>query len=267
MTDFYSFPLFAYNDTKKVAEHSVSFDYSGLTQGSMLWGKSKSKIKLKINTENSSSDLTEKIENESELKGLFIKTQSLGYSSSEGVLSPLFINIDYVDLRCDFRAAVSIFEHDIFHYMHDEKKDLKRHLFFAGMKEDAKYEKFYSAVDEGLDSETSIKTFKKPLPEEMTVAGERKVYLKLDDTPMIVMPIDLFIMPQSTIRNPPSYLQSSCAYDAMSGEIIFHINGGYAQGSFFDTEKNGRVWADFMPTDKSSYIDNHQISFYLIDLG
>ena len=248
-----------------------------------IWGWSDSKIKLKLCSDDGEiaiSDTmtsTTKPSTKSSVLSVLIgevdaKTGTakedskveVSYDSGD-LLSLLTINVDYVDLRCNF-AAISLFEYDIYHWLRSEKTTPKREIYYLGRHEtDFKNKPFYNIFNDSYPVDNSIKLFAKPEP---PASG---VWFSLTDY-MFGFLQDICIAPLPPIENPPNYRQSSCAYDAINNRIVYYVKSGdplasYSQTSHINPDTKLLEWIDFEHQNKADFIDNHQIAFYFIDLG
>lgn len=254
------------------------FVKDGITTSSRIFGWSKSKIQLMLCTEENEIEISEEFTHESngvafnldvgEIEGYFeyepLKAKAGSKVSctidNDNSLSLLSINVDYVDLRCNF-YAISLFENDIYHWLRSDNKKPMRKVYYTGKSENDENSKpFFNIFKDENNTDTSIKNLTKPPKPASGV-------LFILDTYQLGFIQDIFFPPLPPENNIPSYLQSSCAYDAINNQIVYYIKGGYSQTSYIDQDTGKLKWLDFEPANKTEFIDNHQIAFYYIDLG
>lgn len=259
------------------------FVKDGITASSRIFGWSKSKIQLMLCTEENEIEISEEFTHESngvafnldvgEIEGYFeyepLKAKAGSKVSctidNDNSLSLLSINVDYVDLRCNF-YAISLFENDIYHWLRSDNKKPMRKVYYAGKsKSDENSKPFFNIFKDEDDGngviDTSIKSLTKPI--QKIESG----VLFILNTYQLGFFQDIFFPPLPPENNIPSYLQSSCAYDAINNQIVYYIKGGYSQTSCINENTGELTWIDFESANKTKFIDNHQIAFYFIDLG
>jgi hypothetical protein len=248
------------------------------TENNKIFGWSKSKITVLLCTEEKEIEIIPEFNHESkDVNIIFDAGEIEGYLSDpplrakpdstvscdgagDNPLSFLLLNIDYIDLRCNF-YAISLFKHDIYHWLRSDKYTPVRHVYYNDKSVlDDKNKPFFNIFNDDYLVDTSIKAFLKP---EML---ECPIFFSLDTYSSGFMQ-DVFITPLPPIENPPSHRQSSCAFDAINNQIVYYIKGGYTQTSYINADTKLLEWVDFEAKSKTDFINNHQIAFYYIDLG
>jgi hypothetical protein len=155
-------------------------------------------------------------------------------NSSNNQAIPI-IDIGYCDLRCGFsEIGIIKFDLSISHNSTDRPTQQKRFVF-SSPKNTSGTEKQLLITKE-LD-DVMIAT----APRDYDFFGEFAFSIIKGNQP----------------NNGTTHPKTSCAYSLETNEIVYYASSGLA-GTF-----NGEVWAEF----ESSFIDNHQIAFYYIDMG
>lgn len=275
----------------------------------VFFGDSKYNIKLFLNSETEKKMIGESA-NTSKLNTLKIKSgldfipPNAGYgvanmnelpSSGNGTLSDFdgsltfpIIDIEYVDLRCNF-IAVSVIEHDIYHVFRQNYLKMNRDVFYSvgkilTIKEqqvDCSKNKTFNLNDRYMgnlysDDESISDDELALIPEYLTHKKVKERFLDANnDCTITLYPIDrpqFYFQLFGVSKLTGNYQKTSCAYSMTTEQIVYHIKGGYKDDG--KTQKdgyvgtfNGEKWVDFEPTNKTQFIDNHQIAFYFIDLG
>lgn len=201
----------------------------------------------------------------------------------DGMVAIPIIDIEYVDLRCHF-LAVSVIAHDM-HYAFRENpptSELKRDLFYYAKPLTETLKKTFNlnakplgnvfGSDESFNGDEFERT-----PLHLTNKGAKEKCLDADDkkkSSITLAVLTTFLRWYSLFTLSPESLpfhpKTSFAYSANENKLAYHIKGGY-NGSTplngYVGTFNGEKWIEFNETNKSNFIDNHQIAFCYIDLG
>jgi hypothetical protein len=190
----------------------------------------------------------------------------------DGELSFPIIEVDYVDMRCDF-IALSVVEHDAYYMFRDAPKNKKIHLRYLDKSKKIEHEKLGTFKVGNSDIEAIYKKYpafytKNGLKElfydygedyirttfyvpssgttesTATVIKSKEKYNLLDIGVGLLgdylggycFPAELYIKkPDDKIRiiGEFTYRHTSCAYDAINNKVVYYIKGGDV-GTFYD---------------------------------
>lgn len=245
---------------------AMSLEFRGITYGFGMSngvqsvdfsGDSKSSVTLYLNSENEQIEIGQTV-----------------LDFKEEATIPL-IDIEYVDLRCDF-YAISVTEHWLRYPFERAPKPKPRHVFFLN-KDYQLDEKALGSLygnDESIDS-IEMDAMPPYLNNKKmkwlfldTESGNDPLRLQWHDTAYFVLWYRIVNQPTHEL----THLRTSCAYSATTGNIVYHVKGGYSGTEPLDGYVgtfNGETqkWVEFETANKSEFITNHQIAFYYLDLG
>jgi hypothetical protein len=113
---------------------------NSVKDNTMIWGDSQSYIELSINTETTSIPIGASSQESTLTQLEFEKgtyptkgqppTGGGELKAFNGTLTIPLIEIEYVDLRCNF-AAISVISHDVYHVFRQTPEQMKRDLFYC----------------------------------------------------------------------------------------------------------------------------------------
>lgn len=273
------------------------------TKNTMIWGNSQSTITLNLNSDTETIEIGTSAQ-ESTLtqlefnKGVYPTKGSPPTGGGEllafdGQLTIPIIDIEYVDLRCNF-VAVSVIAHDVYHHFRQAPEPMTRDLFYCAYppvlpkvndtdppnlpKSISNYlslnDRYLSNVFSAAESYSSTEEFNntpvylshKALKQTYVVGDKCSIGLNIRGTN--------FYSWYSLINNESSVIfdekPTSCAYSCFTNQMVYHIKGGYSGETQLDGYVgtfNGYDFYDFQASDIAAYVKNHQIAFYYIDLG
>lgn len=275
---------------------------NSIKDNTMIWGDSQSYIELSIETESASIPIGASAQ-ESTLtqlefnKGTYPKKGEPPTGGGElkafnGELVIPIIEIEYVDLCCNF-AAISVVSHDVYHAFRQTPKQMKRDLFYCAYPpilppetdtdppnqpaELSRYKSLYDRYlgnlfgsDESMDdveyNNTPAYFLHKAVKKSyLDSAGDCIINLNLRGTNFYSW---YRLCNQDEGFRP--YQRTSCAYSAETNQMVYHVKGGWNGATPLDGyvgSFSGIKFVEFEASNKTEFIDNHQIAFYYVDLG